>query len=146
MKKEFQKFWVSQPVIWIKDKKCLILESAKRPGFYGLPGGRIDENEEAEVALKRELKEEINVDNFEKLGIVDYLVHYTNSSGQPFDNPLCAVITLIESDQSVDNSDLVEHSSFVWVSEDQISDYKYVWQNLDKIIKRAFTIHKNLNK
>jgi len=58
MKKEFEKFTISQVAIIIKDNKSLILEFADRPGMWGLLGGRIDKGELREEAFKRELKEE----------------------------------------------------------------------------------------
>ncbi len=146
MKKEFQKFWVSQSATWIKDGKCLILESNKRPGYWGLIGGRIDKGEASEPAFRRELKEELNLDKFEKLGLVDYLIFYENSSGEKFPDPVCLIVTLIESDQVVNICDLTEHVSMAWVTEGEIDNYKYVVSGLDKIIKKAFVIYNSLNK
>lgn len=144
MRKEIQKFWVSQSATWIKDGKCLILEARKRPGYWGLVGGRIDEGEEAEAAFRRELKEELNLDNFENLGLVDYLVFYKNSSGKAMATPVCIVVSLIKSDQIVDICDLNEHSNLTWISENEIDNYKYIVGGLDKIIKKAFVKYKGV--
>lgn len=144
MRKEIQKFWVSQSATWIKDGKCLILESRKRPGYWGLVGGRIDEGEAAEEGFKRELKEELNLDNFENLGLVDYLVFYKNSSGKEMATPVCIVVSLIKSEQVVDVHDLTEHNKMAWISEEEINNYKYVVTGLDKIIKKAFVKYKSI--
>ncbi len=140
MNKEMQKFWVSQPAVWIKDDKCLILESVKRPDFWGLPGGRIDEGEDAKIAFARELKEELNINEFKNLGIVDYLVLYNNSSGDKLTAPICAIISLISSNEDVKNNDLTEHSSFKWITRNQIQDYQYVWPHLDTVLSKAFDL------
>jgi 8-oxo-dGTP diphosphatase len=140
MNKEMQKFWISQPAVWIKDDKCLILESVKRPGFWGLPGGRIDEGEDAKTAFARELKEELNINEFKNLGIVDYLVLYNNSSGDKLTAPICAIISLISSNEDVKNNDLTEHSSFKWITRNQIQDYQYVWPNLGTVLSKAFDL------
>lgn len=146
MKKEMQKFLVSQAAIWIKDGKCLLLESAYSPGFWGLFGGRIDVGESADIAFARELKEELNLEQFKKLGLVDYLVFYDVPSGKDLQNPICAIINLIQSDKNFVMSDMKEHLSYVWIAEDEIDNYKYVWYGLDKSIKKAFLIYNQLNK
>lgn len=46
--------------IIIKDKKILLVTN-KEQAFYWTPGGKIEENETAEEALKRELMEELNI-------------------------------------------------------------------------------------
>lgn len=145
MSKEIQKFWVSQSATWIKDGKCLILEARKRPGYWGLVGGRIDKGEEAEEGFKRELKEEINLLNFENLGVVDYLVFYKNSSGKEMATPVCLVVSLIKSDQIADIRDLNEHSNLAWINEDEIDNYQYVVSGIDKIIKKAFLKYKGIS-
>ncbi len=96
MKKEFQKFWVSQAAVWIKDGKCLILESSKSPGYWGLSGGRIDQGEMSAEAFCRELKEELNLTEFTKIALVDYLVFYDLPSGKELVSPVCAIISIIK--------------------------------------------------
>ncbi len=145
MKKEFQKFWVSQAAILIRDNKCLLVKSAKS-GFYGLPGGRIDTGEDMEQALARELKEEVGITQFERLGLVDYLVFYSVPSGIKLDQPVCAVINLISSDQNIINKDKNEISDIIWIEESEVDSYKYCWCGLDKSIKKAFAIYHKLNK
>lgn len=144
MSKEMQKFWVSQSAVWIKDDKCLILESHKRPGYWGLVGGRIDKGEEADIAFRRELKEELNLDKFKKLGLVDYLIFYKNSSGEKFLVPVCLIVHLIESDQAVNINDLTEHINMAWIREENIDDYKYVVTDLDKILRKAFSLYRQI--
>lgn len=55
-----------------KDKRLLAVERAREPskGKFGIPGGFIDFNENAETALLREVKEETNLDlsGFQFLG------------------------------------------------------------------------------
>lgn len=46
--------------IIIKDKKVLLVTNKKQP-FYWTPGGKLEEDETAEEALKRELMEELNI-------------------------------------------------------------------------------------
>ncbi|HRY63459.1 MAG TPA: NUDIX domain-containing protein [Patescibacteria group bacterium] len=69
MPKEFEKFWITQAGVIIKDNKCLILELADKPGYWDIPGGRVDmgEGDNSEAAFRREIKEELDVDNFKRL-------------------------------------------------------------------------------
>lgn len=48
----------------IKDNKILLIKRAAPPGVgeWAVPGGRIDQNEDAIGCLKREMKEETNLD------------------------------------------------------------------------------------
>ncbi len=140
-----QKFWVSQAAILIRDNKCLLVKSAKS-GLYGLPGGRIDINEKKDIALARELYEEIGVTDFKKTALVDYLVFYDLPSGIKLDQPVCAIINLISSDQEVINKDKSENSDILWIAESEVDDYKYCWYGLAEAIKQAFTIYNNLYK
>ena len=91
MKKDFEKFNIGQVAIIIKSSKCLILEFIDRPGVWGLPGGRIDKGELGKEAFKRELKEEINLEKFVILGVVDYDIWITKSG-----NPFCGIANLIK--------------------------------------------------
>lgn len=63
-----------------KDGKLLFIQRAKDPakGKLALPGGFIDANETAEVAVRREIKEEIGIDvsNFQFLCSHPNAYHY----------------------------------------------------------------------
>ena len=51
--------------ILMKDNRILIAQrkhSDKLPGKWEFPGGKIEDNETPEECLKRELKEELNID------------------------------------------------------------------------------------
>jgi len=140
MKKEFEKFTISQVAIIIKDNKSLILEFADRPGMWGLLGGRIDKGELREEAFKRELKEEGGINDFIFRGIVDYDA-WINSAG----NPVCGIANLIEI-----NSDKIklsfEHSQYKWISEGELDNYNFVWPNAKRMIINGFKYNKLLNK
>jgi 8-oxo-dGTP pyrophosphatase MutT (NUDIX family) len=140
MKKEFEKFVVSLGAIIIRDNKCLILEFSKYLKMWGLPGGRIDKGEFVAVeSLKRELQEELGFSDFKILGVADYDI-----SWNPEDHAKCNIVLLIEND-----SDEIrispEHVKFRWISEDEINNYQFRWDNMERIIKNGFKYHKLLN-
>lgn len=52
-----KKFYVGVKAVIETDQGILVLKHQK--GHYGMPGGRIDDNEDLEEALRRELHEEL---------------------------------------------------------------------------------------
>jgi len=110
MKDNFERFMVSQVGVLIRDNKCLILKDSATKQWL-LPGGRADVGEIGEVAFRREIKEEINLDVFENLGVVDYDIWYTAKENIP----VCAIASLIKNNKD----DIIlspEHLKFGWVS------------------------------
>lgn len=132
MKKKFEKFTISQVAVLIKNKKCLILEFADRPGLWGLPGGRIDIRETCEEAFKRELNEELGINRFKILGIVDFDIWVTKKGV-----PVSAIVYLIK---SLSNNYKLsqEHSRMEWVSLRDINKYNFLWPNTKRMIKNGF--------
>ncbi len=134
---QFERFYISQVGILIRDNKCLILEFSEFPERWGLPGGRIDKGESADEAFKRELKEEISFDECIIGDHIDTDIFYTES-GKPY----CTIVKYIENKES----EIVlsyEHISYKWIGEGEIDNYKYVWDNLPRILRKGF---KNYNK
>lgn len=141
MAKEFQKFVISQVGVLIRDAKCLILEDAAHAGRWILPGGRIDEGEESEPAFRRELKEEIDLDIFNNLGLVSYDIWYVKNDMKA----VCALAFLIENNDSEIKLSS-EHSGYQWIREDQIKDINFVWPKADKMVLAGFERYKLLKK
>lgn len=140
MKKEFEKFNISQVGILIKDDKCMILEFADHLGFWGLPGGRVDKGEDGNTAFKREIREEIGFKKFENIGVVDYDIWYVGP-----DKPVCGIANLIFNDNDeIKLSD--EHSQIAWISEGEIDDYKFLWPNISRMIRKGFGYYRLLRK
>jgi len=106
MKQNLERFWISQAGILIRKNKCLILEDANKPGFWDIPGGRINKGELGETAFKREIKEEIGIDNFVVDKIVDYDIWYI-----PKGNPVCAIAVLIKNEKDEIILSIMEHHS-----------------------------------
>lgn len=48
--------------IIIKDKKILLVTNKERQSFFWTPGGKLNDEETPEQALRRELKEELNIE------------------------------------------------------------------------------------
>ena len=67
-----EKFTVAQKGILIRDNKVLLLEFAKYPGLWDLPGGRVQVDEAGEEAFVREIEEELGFSKFDNFGVVDH--------------------------------------------------------------------------
>jgi len=136
---EFEKFSVSQVGILIRDNKCLILQFAKSPDKWGLPGGRADRGENKQEAFARELKEELGFDNFVSYDVVDYDFFYFGIEKKS----VYGIAQYIKND--LDEIVLSEeHLSYKWITEEEIDDYKYFWNTMSRILKNGFKYHKRL--
>lgn len=127
--------------VLIRDNKALIVEFANRPGKWDIPGGRIDKGETPDIGFKRELKEELGLDNFEDLGIIDYdLWYYSENKGVA-----CAIAHLIKNDtDEIKLSD--EHLQYKWITEDEIDKYDALWPQYHRFLKKAFSYKRLLEK
>lgn len=96
----------------------LLLKSASRTVVYGqeihwdLPGGRIDEGATIDETLKREISEEVGIQNFDNKGLFDAVV-----SNIEIKNENCGLILFVyeikprgEYHITLDN----EHTEFGW--------------------------------
>jgi len=134
----FEKFYVSQAGVLIRDNKCLILELAKYPGQWCLPGGRIDKGEMAAEAFEREIKEEINIDEFKIHHLINYDIFYTKKN-----KPFCTIIQYIENNESpIRLSE--EHIDFKWVGEDEVKNYSFVWEHIPEAVEKGFEYYRGL--
>lgn len=102
-------------------------------GEWGFPGGRMDIGEHCDEAFRREIKEELDLDRFEILGIVDFDT-WTTKRGN---DKVGGIARLIKNDN--DEIKLShEHVQMAWISEDEVDDYNFVWPNAKRMIKNGF--------
>lgn len=143
MPKEFEKFWITQAGVVIKDNKCLILELAFHPGLWDIPGGRIDvgEAENSEAAFRREMDEELGVKDFKIIDLVAYDIWCASEKKIP----VCALIFLIDALDTYDIKLSDEHINYKWIAEDEITD-EFLWPGATRMLKRAFARYKELKK
>jgi 8-oxo-dGTP pyrophosphatase MutT (NUDIX family) len=135
---EHEKFTVSQVGVIIKNGKCLILEFASHPGFWGLPGGRIDVGEKKCLeSFQRELKEELNITKFKIIKLVDFDAWCTSDG-----RALSAAAWLVKCDvRNIKLSD--EHSQLKWIKKGDLNKYNFLWPNARRMIINSFKIIKS---
>lgn len=136
---KYQKYWsslilenkkfVSAHVVIFKNNKFLILKRSKTddwmPEHYGLPGGKLDKDENIKDALVRECKEEANL-NIQSQDLI-FLPKISNKSEHGF-----YYTTKFSGNIKLDH----EHEDFKWVQYDDLANYKIV-PDLKDIIKEA---------
>lgn len=134
-----QLFHISQKALLFRNNKILVLEINNRPKIWDLPGGMINRDEEKISAFKREIKEEIGLDKFEIIDTVDYDVWKTENG-----EFVCNFFLIIKNDN--DEIKLSnEHSSFAWISENEIDNYHFVREEMKGIIKKGFYENSTIN-
>jgi len=117
-------FFVCVDGIFIKDGKILLLKRNVEPfkGYWHLVGGHVEENETLREALKREFKEETNLD-VEIGDVIDGRIEKT------FDRTKIIVAFKIESAQGeiTLNSENKEYGWFTQIPTNSVLDYsKYL--------------------
>jgi 8-oxo-dGTP diphosphatase len=125
-----KKFHVGIKAVILQKNKALVLKELdvrdNTTSLYDLPGGRIEDNESIEEALKRELKEEINVSNF-ILGPIIYAQRH------PYLNINGASRMLLYYEVDIKNAKIKlseEHTSFQWISKKDLAE---IIKNKDKM-------------
>ncbi len=137
MPKKFESFWITQAGIIIKDNKILILELASRPGYWDIPGGRIDvsEGDHSVAAFRREIKEELGVTNFDIIDLVDYDIWYSQYNEQ---QGVCALIFLIDNLNTYNIKLSHEHLQYKWVDLTELPQEKFLWPRAIKMLTHGY--------
>lgn len=114
------------------------------PGVYELPGGHIDFGEDIIVGLKREIKEEFNLDI--NVGDPFYVFSYDNPIKGSQSIEVIYFATFEDFNPNIKlNED--DHSEYKWIGEHEIALITNLQKGMDdpeiKSIKRGFELLKN---
>lgn len=123
-------------VIYNKDLTKVLLFNVEGRDFYMLPGGRINELEESNAAIKREIKEEIGFDNIE-YSFIALSEEFVNDKG--FNNHQINIIY-----KGIYNGEINENKfkglegdwiNFEWVLISDLDNYKIIPSDIINLIK-----------
>ncbi len=106
-----KKFYVGVKGFVVKDGKMLLLKK-RGEGFWEVPGGRIDDDESIEQALRRELKEEVS--NIGDANIGEIVGAHRLQKNVDSDISLVLVYFLVHATISGDPELSEEHEDFMW--------------------------------
>jgi 8-oxo-dGTP diphosphatase len=130
-------FYVGIKGVIIKDDKVLILRSSTKNGrrdMWEIPGGRIDDDETIEQALRRELQEELpnisNVDVHEILHAYRLLWEIDGDKG------LTLIFYRVSADFDGEPKISEEHVAYKWATKDEA--LKLVQDSTKPAVSAAF--------
>lgn len=111
----------------IKNGKVLIAQRnyGSSKGFYEFPGGKVEKNETKEEAIKREWKEECDVE----IENIQFLANNTDIQDNTWIDLTCFVCTTKQEPK------LSVHANFVWTTPDKIFEYNFF--TADKVLVDA---------
>ena len=119
--KKAKQYIAAHSLIIEKDKVLLLKRSASnnyKPNVWDLPGGSVDNGERIELTLRREVKEETNLD----IDITKLLYAHTNNDGLPYRQTVQIVyIASKKAGNILINPE--EHSDYKWIAIKEIFSF-----------------------
>lgn len=116
-------------------EEILILKRAKTSygnGYWNLPGGKIDFGDTAEETIRKELKEEVNLN----CNSAQFLFYLDNLPDETTDLHFVTLFFKCKCSGDLQLND--ESSDYKWINFNQLSDYQFVFDN-DLAIKKFIT-------
>ena len=135
IKEEGMRFGARAGAIIYNEDKTKILFENQENGRYMFPGGRIDVHEDSEMAIARELKEELNLETDLKL---KYIVEiFLNSSKTSYHEIGFYYLSIIKESEVKNNFKSLDGDGiFEWIPISDLENYKILAKPIkDKIIK-----------
>ena len=133
---KFQKIGVTAFVL-SGDERVLLLRRSKKekflPGYFELPGGKVDFGENPEKALEREVKEETGLDILVKRPYS--LFSYISDDG----NRQTVDIQFLTKTNSSENVILSNaHDEFIWINKNDLNKIDKISNEMKKVITKGF--------
>lgn len=107
------------------------------PGKYELPGGHVEFGETMIEGLKREIREEFNLEI--NIGEPFYVFTYTSKNDTEHTIEVDYLATLMNPDQEIKLKP-EDHSEFHWIAEGDMDDFYTDDDEERKAVKRGFEI------
>jgi putative (di)nucleoside polyphosphate hydrolase len=139
--------------IFNRDGEVLIAERLDNPGGWQMPQGGIDEGEDPEVAVFREMEEEIGTRNAKILGVMDEWVRYdlpASLAGKLWDGKyrgqrqkwIALEFLGQDSDIRLDSHTHPEFSRWKWIPLKSLADYAVPFKrDIYERVAREFSLY-----
>lgn len=119
-----------------KDGKVLVLKRSERetflPGFFELPGGKVEFGEDPSDALKREMKEEVSLDI--EIQKPYALFSYVSEDGNRQTVDIQFIVKVV-GDNEIKIS--TAHEAYEWIGRENIENYK-MSEEMKKAVLKGF--------
>ena len=115
---------------------CQRKEDGDHPLKWEFPGGKLKDNENNQEALKRELKEELNIEINEMIFFDEYLYEYKKLSK----NLKLVFFQIFHFEGEIQNN---VHQQFKWIDISKLGDYDFLEGDL-KIINKLMNNDSNI--
>ena len=112
--------------IWLTHNNLVLLQKNKNLSFWNLPGGRAKFGENTQVAIKRELFEELGYESFEEpelICVLENFFHWMDKNVQEH-----TFIYKLE----INNCSLINEQDFL--TKDKVDEINH-WFNMDELYK-----------
>ncbi len=112
-----QNFYIGIKAVIVNKDKALVVADPRFKG-YDLPGGKIDEGESIEQALRRELKEELGLEKF-KMGELLFAIE---KYGYKVEG-ISIMLIFYKVEATINKITLNdEHSEYRWIEKEELAD------------------------
>ena len=126
--------------IIVKDGKILLCKNIKGGGYYFLPGGHIENGESPEVALERELVEEIDRKTNKTKRIAEIKNTY-NENNETIVETFYICLTALSDYENIKSKE--DHLEFDWVPIDDLEEVDFKPKHVIKEILKNIEANKD---
>ncbi len=133
--------------IFDSSQKYVLLHKKINNDFWMLPGGRVEFGEDTDSAIKREMKEELDIDVEPKCAlIIENLYTYNNISVHELDFDYVVTLNHKIEDEKEFTGIEGEYLIFKWVNKNNIEDYNMCLDEEKRFIKNYENEEKGILK
>lgn len=144
IKEEGKRFGARVGAIIYNEEQTKILLEKQREDRYMFPGGRIDLYEDSQIAIQRELQEELNITpSFHLRYIVELFLKFPKTKYHEIG--FYFIMSIPEKEIADGFRSLDGDSSYFWIPVDELASYPVLEHPIkEKVIQGAVLQHSNL--
>lgn len=124
----------------ISENKILLLKRSENesflPGFYEMPGGKVDFGESPKDGLAREIREETGIANLQIEDVPYHMLSYVSEEGNRHTTDMSFLVTLHGTDEEPEISE--SHDDYGWFTQDEIETIQ-ISDEMKNAVYKGFT-------